>query len=93
MGGLTREWAVDAAERVAMTFLEAAAGILTVDLLHGAATGRDLLDVLTGAAIAGAAAAAAAVKTIAAGFLGHATSASLLPADLGPVGDPGLPFP
>jgi hypothetical protein len=93
---LSTAWARDAAERVAVTFLEAALGAFVLDrLTEGhivATTGDDVLDLARGAALAGLVAAAAVLKSLLAGLTGQTTSASLLTDDYGPVGPTGPPI-
>lgn len=74
---MNRRFLIDAAERVAFTFLEAFAGAI---VLAGA------LDLSTAKAalIAGVTAAAAVVKSLAAKFVGRKDSAAMLPADSPP---------
>ncbi len=62
MKPLTKQWFVDASERVGLTFVEAAAGVIVLTpVLH--------FTVIPAALTAGTIAAAAAVKTLVSGLL------------------------
>lgn len=74
---MTRRFLIDAAERVAATFVEAFAGAVVL------AAALDL-SMLESAALAGTIAAAATVKAAAASFLGSRDSAAALPATVDP---------
>jgi hypothetical protein len=74
---MSREFLIDAVERVAATFLVAFLGVLTV-ALQTQGFGLEWKSVLASAALAGLIAAYDVVKVVAARFVGSKDSASLV---------------